>query len=125
MDPDIEWFAAQGWLKYLCFVPEADLPTFNAGTQTFAFPSAYEGFGLPVLDAMVSGVAVVESDQSSIPEVTQGAALLGDSDDLKVLSTYLARSLEDDVWRNKTFVRGIDVAEGFTCQRCMEKTITH
>lgn len=119
---DIQRFASQGWLKYLGFVPEVDLPALYAGARAFAFPSIYEGFGLPVLEAMVSGVPVVASDRSSMPEVTQGAALLGDPQDIDAFAQNLVRSLEDDAWRMFAVERGLEVAKGMTWASCIQKT---
>ena len=59
----------QGWLTYLGYVPNEHLPYLFSGARLFAFPSLYEGFGLPVLEAMASRVPVIASDQASLPEV--------------------------------------------------------
>lgn len=120
---DIERFAAQGWLKYLGFVPEVDLPALYAGARTFAFPSVYEGFGLPVLEAMASAVPVVASNLSSIPEVTQGVALLGDPDDVMDLAARLEKSLMDDAWRSQASTQGVAVAQRMTWERCIDATV--
>ena len=91
-----------GWLKYLGFVPEDDLPLLFAGARLFLYPSIYEGLGLPVIEAMASGVPVVTSNQSCLPEVTQGAALLIDPDDIESFSLALTQGLEDEEWRSKS-----------------------
>src|SRR5690606_17318135 len=59
----------EGWVRYLGFMPAQDLPVLYAGALLFAFPSSYEGFGLPPLEAMASGVPVICSNSSSLPEV--------------------------------------------------------
>jgi glycosyltransferase involved in cell wall biosynthesis len=65
-------------IRYLAYVPEADLPGITAGATAFVYPSLYEGFGFPVAQAMAAGVPVITSDLSSLPEVTGGAAALID-----------------------------------------------
>lgn len=65
-------------LRYLGYVPEADLPAITAGATVFVYPSLYEGFGFPVAQAMAAGVPVITSNLSSLPEVTGGAAELID-----------------------------------------------
>lgn len=119
---NIERFSRQGWLRYLGFVSEADLPCLYAGACTFTFPSIYEGFGLPVLEAMASGVPVVASSMSSLPEVTQGAALLIDPDDITEFAENLVRSLEDEHWREAAIQQGLAVSRGMTWDQCVEKT---
>jgi glycosyltransferase involved in cell wall biosynthesis len=113
----------QGWAKYLGYVPEAELPHLFAGARCFAFPSFYEGFGLPVLESMASGVPVVTSDRSSMPEVTGGAAQLVDPEDVTAIAEALGVALEDQTWRETARERGLAVARGFTWERTIDETI--
>lgn len=119
----IERFSKEGWLHYLGFVPERDLHLLYAGARVFLYPSAYEGFGLPVLEAMASGVPVVTSNRSSLPEVTQGAALLADPDDIDALAEAIEKGLSDEVWRAKAKGQGLTVAQAYTWERCIEQTV--
>ena len=119
----IEQACAEGWLKYYGFVPEQDLPVLYAGARLFIYPSSYEGFGLPVLEAMASGVPVVTSNSSSLPEVAGGAALLIDPDDVDMLADNVHRGLTDEVWRATASSHGLAVAGRFTWNRCVEETV--
>jgi glycosyltransferase involved in cell wall biosynthesis len=75
---DIQKASNEGWLKYLGFVEQSCLPMLYAGCRLFTYPSWYEGFGLPIAEAMASGVPVLTANNSSMPEVAAGAALLVD-----------------------------------------------
>jgi len=68
----------EGAVRYLGYVPEDELPGLTAGASAFVYPSLYEGFGLPVAQAMAAGVPVITSNTSCLPEVTGGSALLVD-----------------------------------------------
>jgi len=113
---------AQGWVRYLGFVPEADLPALYAAARLFVYPSAYEGFGLPVAEAMASGVPVVSSNRSCLPEVTAGAAALVDPDDIGSLALAINRGLEDEVWHAQAVQQGLAVAASYTWDQCVEET---
>lgn len=113
----------QGWARYLGFVPEAVLPHLFSGARLFAFPSLHEGFGLPVLEAMASGVPVVCSDTSSLPEVAGDAAAMCAPHDIETLGTLIARGLEDDTWRMHAIERGLAQARKFTWSRCAAETV--
>lgn len=112
-----------GWVRYLGFVPDVELPLLFAAARTFAFPSYYEGFGLPVLEAMASGVPVVCSDASSLPEASGGCALSCAPDDNDALVALLARALEDVQWREGAIVSGLAHARTFSWQRVVNETI--
>ena len=114
---------AEGWAKYLGYVPEPDLPLLFAGARLFAFPSHYEGFGLPVLEAMSSGVPVVCSNSSSLPEVVGSAALMSDPDDVVGLAENLLKGLQDDDWRDGAIGSGLKQAGRFSWSRCVEQTL--
>jgi glycosyltransferase involved in cell wall biosynthesis len=114
---------AQGWLRYLGFVPEADLPYLYAGAHAFFLPSLYEGFGLPVLEALASGVPTLTSSSSSLPEVAGGAAWLVAPDDHDALKEGVEKVMFDDEWRALAIDRGLQVAAEKTWHRCAQLTL--
>jgi glycosyltransferase involved in cell wall biosynthesis len=97
------------------FVPDEDLPALLSGAQAFAFPSLYEGFGLPVLEAMACGCPVIASNTTSIPEVVGSAGTLLDPKDLSLWSTALLSSLEQ-LHRIASDPRAIKHAKQFNWQ---------
>ena len=115
--------AAAGWLHYLRYVPQADLPALYAGARLFAYPSLYEGFGLPVLEAMASGTPVITSNCSSLPEVVGTAALQIQPEDVPALAGALARALQDDAWGAHASVAGLERAAQFSWKRCVQQTV--
>lgn len=113
----------KGWLRYLGFVPNDILPLLMSGARLFAYPSLYEGFGLPVLEAMASGVPVVCSNASTLPEVAGKAAAFHDPLDVDSLTLLLKRGLEDELWRSSATNDGIAQAAGFSWERCVKETL--
>jgi glycosyltransferase involved in cell wall biosynthesis len=77
------------------FVAEADLPALYSAASLFVYPSLYEGFGLPILEAMACGVPVIASNQSSLPEVVGSDGLLVDPYDVEAMAEAMARLLEE------------------------------
>jgi glycosyltransferase involved in cell wall biosynthesis len=101
-------------VRVLGFVDDADLPALLRNAALFAFPSLYEGFGLPVLEAMACGAPVVCSDASSLPEVAGDAALMVDPLDVNGLAQAMARALEDVDLRQEMVGNGLARAAQFT-----------
>lgn len=118
----IEAAAAEGWARYLGFVKAEELPLIYAGARLFVFPSLYEGFGLPVLEAMASGIPVVCSNSSTLPEVAGEAAAMCAPQDTDTLRELIASGLEDEIWRDGALRKGLLQAATFSWQRCAEKT---
>ena len=114
---------SEGWLRFLGFVPQADLPIIYAGARAFAYPSRYEGFGLPVVEAMASGAPVVTSSVSCLPEIAGDAAELVHPDDVDGLRAILERLLEDDLRCAQLRTLGLERAKQFSWQRCAEETV--
>ena len=98
-------------------VNEDDLLALYQSADVFAYPSLYEGFGLPVLEAMACGVPVVCSDRGSLPEVAGDAALLVDPTDEPALAAALVRALHDEDLRREMVARGLRRAGEFTWDR--------
>ena len=96
------------------WVGDADMPALFQGASVFVLPSRYEGFGLPVLEAMASGVPVVTTTATSLPEVAGDAALLVDPDDREGFVSALSRILTDADLRHSLVDKGCMRARQFT-----------
>ena len=98
-------------------VPFADLSALYSGAAAFVFPSVYEGFGMPVLEAMACGCPVVTSNTSSLPEVAGSAALLVDPTDAAAVAAALRRVLTDRALSASLHDKGMNRAAAFTWRR--------
>lgn len=112
----------QGWAKYLGFLPAEELPLLYAGARLFVFPSLYEGFGLPVLEALQSGVPVVCSNRASLPEVAGKSALLIEPDDVDGLADAIIQGLNDEQKRKSMIIASTQQARMFSWKLCVLKT---
>jgi glycosyltransferase involved in cell wall biosynthesis len=102
---------------FLGFVPDEDLPALYSLADVFVFPSLYEGFGLPPLEAMACGTPVVASRSSSLPEVIGDAGLMVSPDDPTVLAGTIRKVLNDQDLRQDLIERGVSQAQKFTWRR--------
>lgn len=112
----IEQLQATGEVIYLDYVPEGDLPALYAGARLFCYFSFYEGFGLPVLEAMSSGVPVVCADSSALPELCDACGLLVDAADIAAMGKAMERALLDDDWRGQAVQRGLEHSAAYRWQ---------
>ena len=105
------------------FVKHLELPAFYCAADAFVFPTHYEGFGLPLLEALTCGCPVVAADNSSVPEVTGGAALLTSSHDTEAVADNVRRILHDQDLRESLIARGKEHAAGFSWRACATRTL--
>jgi glycosyltransferase involved in cell wall biosynthesis len=110
-------------VRFLGYVADDDLPALYSGATLFAFPSLYEGFGLPVLEAMACGVPVVTSNLSATAEVAGDAALLVDPRDVDALAGAMRRLLTEDELRSSLRRRGLERAGQFSWDRTARETL--
>jgi len=104
------------------YVPENELIDLYNGASAFYLPTLYESFGLPLIEAMACGTAVVTTDVHAVPEVTGGAAVCCPPYDVDKHLNELERILEESAWRTELEDRALDRAEQFTWARTAEKT---
>src|SRR6202040_3355092 len=104
----------QNDVRFLGFVPIEMLRIFYDGAKIFVFPSLYEGFGLPPLEAMAHGTPVVTSNTSSLPEVVGNAAVLVNPENVFEIMRALHRVLVDQPLRDKLKARGYEQAKRFS-----------
>ncbi len=109
-------------VRYLNYAPQEHLYALYAGARLFAFPSIYEGFGLPVLEAFASGCPAVISSSSCLPELGGTAALQVDPMDTDAICLGLQRGIEDNAWRASATQEGLRIAGALTWGRCFEQT---
>ena len=112
-----------GDVRFPAWVSAAEVEGLWALTQAFVFPSLYEGFGLPVLEAMARGVPVACSNASSLPEVAGDAALLFDPHNEAAIAEALRRLLDDFALREQLATRGLARVAEFTWERTARLTL--
>lgn len=105
-------------VRFLGFIEQDDLPPLVAGAHAMVLPSRYEGFGMPVIEAMAAGTVVACSDRGALPEVAAGAAELFDADDVEGLAALLLRIDEDEQLCENLRARGLEHSASFSWQRC-------
>lgn len=114
----------EGRVHFTGYVPQADLPALYNAARCFVFPSLYEGFGLPALEAMACGVPVVTSNVSSLPEVVGDCALKVDPTDAEAIAEAIARILDDETLATLLGQAGIERAAEFAWEGCATATVS-
>ncbi len=120
---EVERQSAGDCVHFLGYVDDADLPALYNLADLFAFPSHYEGFGIPVLEAMACGTAVLCTDTSSLPEIVGDAAYIVPTDNHSALVDALANLLCDDAARTNLAARGPAQAANWTWDAAAERLL--
>ncbi|MBI3958808.1 MAG: glycosyltransferase family 4 protein [Chloroflexi bacterium] len=110
-------------VRFLGPVDDGDLPALHSAATLFVFPSLYEGFGLPVLEAMACAAPVICGNRSSLPEVAGDAALLVDPTDTNAIAAAIQRVLADDELRQSMAEKSLAQAATFSWQRTAAETL--
>jgi len=110
-------------VRFIGFADESDLPSLYSGAICFAFPSLYEGFGLPILEAMRCGTPVITSNISSLPEVAGNAALTINPYDIDELTDALEKIISDSVLRDTLIKKGYERVQQFTWESSAQKLV--
>jgi glycosyltransferase involved in cell wall biosynthesis len=110
-------------IRYVGYVPEEDMTLWYNAATLFVYPSEYEGFGLPPLEALACGTPVVASNASSLPEVMGDAGILVDPKDPDAIADGIQRVLEDETLRNQLANRAPSRASAFTWQQMATETL--
>jgi glycosyltransferase involved in cell wall biosynthesis len=118
------WNVARRRIVLTGYVPDEELPALYGGAQSFVFPSLYEGFGLPVLEAMQCGTPVISSHASSLPEVVGDAGLLFDPRDSDALSEAMLKIYRSQSLRQELSEKSLRRAKLFSWKRCADDTVS-
>lgn len=108
---------------FVGYVPQDELPRWYQAADAFVYPSLYEGFGMPPLDAMASGTPVITSNAASLPEVVGDAALQISPTNEDALADAIIRVLTDHALREQMIARGLEQAARFSWTRAAQETM--
>lgn len=123
LDRRISTMTSNGEVRLLGYLPRRDLAIVIAGSTTLVFPSIYEGFGLPPLEAMACGVPVISSNAASMPEVIGETGLLLDPQDTEGMTLALARLASAPEERTRLGLLALERSRLFTWDSCVEATV--
>lgn len=123
LDAQIEHASNDGTVRRLGFVSEELLSVLYAGASLFIYPSRYEGFGLPVVEAMANGIPCIIANAECLVEVAKGAAKVVDPDDIVGFSACIVGALQDNVWREQASAAGMTVAASYSWDSCAEQMV--
>jgi glycosyltransferase involved in cell wall biosynthesis len=121
--PLVRELGLDGQVVFTGQIREQDKAPLYSGATAFVFPSLYEGFGMPVLEAMACGTPVLTSETSALPEVVGDAGVLVDPASESAISAALGRLLEDEKLRAELGQRALDRARFFTWRQVAEQTV--
>jgi glycosyltransferase involved in cell wall biosynthesis len=110
-------------IQHIGYVDDMELPALMNGADVFAYPSFYEGFGLPVLEAMQCGTPVVTSNTSSLPEVGGDACLYADPNSHQQLADQIYKVLSDSELKKSLSRKGIERSKQFSWEKCAAETL--
>lgn len=119
----IEEFGLTKQVKLVGYVADKDLPALLSGAAAFVMPSLYEGFGLPILEAMACGTPIICSNAGSLPEIAGDAALLHHPLDTDALAWNLRLLLASPSLRAQLRIKGLARAQTFSWERCTRETL--
>jgi alpha-1,3-rhamnosyl/mannosyltransferase len=122
LDRELDAAVASGAVTELGHIEVEDMPILYNGAQGLVFPSLWEGFGIPILEAFASGIPVLTSNNSSLPEVAGGHAILVDPESVEELADGIRRLVEDTPLREQMIRGGLERAKEFTWRRTAEQT---
>ena len=105
------------------YVPDDALPSLVQNARFFCFPSLYEGFGLPVLEAQAMGVPLVTANNSSLPEIAGDAALLVDPTDVDAIADAMLRLSQDEALRQRLIAAGYENVKRFSWEKAAAETL--
>jgi alpha-1,3-rhamnosyl/mannosyltransferase len=111
-----------GEVRVLGYLPQIELPDILAGANALLFPSIYEGFGLPPLEAMACGTPVIASNSSSIPEVVGNCGILLDAQDTEGFIQAMKNVIENSELRNTLSIKALERSKQFTWHKCAQDT---
>lgn len=112
-----------GEIRLPGYVDQVELPALYAGARLFVYPSLYEGFGLPPLEAMACGVPVIASRRASLPEVVGNAGILVEPLDDMDIASHMRALIEDDVLHAGLSQAGLERARTFTWRKFALETV--
>lgn len=121
----IRKYSLQKQVIFTGYVDDNDLPALYNLAEVFVYPSLYEGFGFPVLEAMASGCPVITSSTSSLPEITGNAAILIDPMDIMSITKAILKTVLNKKMRLDMVERGLGQAKKFSWKNCVFNTLNN
>lgn len=113
----------QGRVQLLGYLPQQEMPLLYAAAKMLIYPSLYEGFGMPVLEAMAQQTPVITSNCSSLPEVAQGAACLVDPHDTAALAQTITELLNNPVLQQQLIQKGLQRSQQYSWENSAQRML--